>query len=97
MSRSTGSHIPKGGRVRDTDWMRRAACRGMDTSAIFFDGPDTPPRAKKNDTTRRVCIACPVKVECLEFAIENNESGVWNHTNEVDRRNLRSQKRAKAS
>jgi WhiB family redox-sensing transcriptional regulator len=56
-------------------WQDEAVCRGKDTS-IFFD----------NDReAKRICSACPVKSECLEYALLYNPSGVWGGTTAKER------------
>jgi hypothetical protein len=42
-------------------WWQAAACAGMDTE-LFFPPPGSQARAVR---TKRVCAACPVRVECL--------------------------------
>lgn len=68
-------------------WQSFAACRGIDTS-IFF-----PERGhhKQLDLARRICSECPVKDECLEYAIsklprEQGDVGVWGGTSAKERR-----------
>lgn len=53
----------------DVDWQRSAACRDVD-SALFFDGP--------RSMAVRVCQGCPVRRECLEYALAiGADLGVW--------------------
>lgn len=56
----------------DPDWMDFAACRGKDPSVFFFE--DTSP----NHEARQLCITCPVRMDCLEYAVEHEKDwGVW--------------------
>lgn len=57
----------------DGSWYEHAACQGMDT-ALFFPakGHVVPPEVKE------VCARCPVRAECLAYAIETHQAfGVW--------------------
>ena len=41
------------------------------------------------DTARRVCDGCPVKDQCLEYALDNRiDHGVWGGTSERERRRI---------
>ena len=42
---------------------------------------------------RRLCNTCPYKVECLEWAIEHREVGVWGGTTERERSRIRRTRR----
>ena len=43
---------------------------------------------------RQLCRRCPVKSECLDFAMATNESfGVWGGTSERERRRMRRDRR----
>lgn len=56
------------------DWFSKGNCNGKDTSMFFPDTGDTT-TAKKAMT---LCKSCPVRAECLAYAINNNEIfGVW--------------------
>lgn len=56
----------------DPDWRDYAACKGVDPSTFFFE--DTSP----NHDARRLCINCPVRIDCLEYATEHEKDwGVW--------------------
>lgn len=72
------------------DWQQDAACRGADPNLFF--GPQHEPRdvkAKREMKAKIVCHSCPVREECLAFALETQEIfGVWGGTNEVERRRL---------
>ena len=67
------------------DWHQHAACAGTDPD-LFFPG-----RGESITGARRVCATCPVKAECLDYAIRNGETiGVWGGTSERERRAMRS-------
>ncbi len=66
------------------DWRRDAACRDLDT-AVFFPDTDEEVAAAK-----AVCVACPVREACLEFAlITRQDDGVWGGLDENERRRVR--------
>jgi WhiB family redox-sensing transcriptional regulator len=66
-------------------WHALAACRGKGTDAFF------PDRGEPLDDARAVCAGCPVRRECLDFALEGSTHlyGVWAGTSERERRRLR--------
>lgn len=45
---------------------------------------------------RRMCMGCPYRVECLNWAIKNSETGIWGGTTERDRKALRRERHAVA-
>jgi WhiB family transcriptional regulator, redox-sensing transcriptional regulator len=66
------------------EWRDQAECAGMDTN-LFFPVTDADAAAPK-----RVCAVCPVRQECLEWAIATRQSdGVWGGMTEDERRRLR--------
>jgi WhiB family redox-sensing transcriptional regulator len=71
------------------EWRRSAACRGSDVQ-LFFPVGVTGPAVEQIDAAKKVCQACPVRLECLDFAmLTNQESGVWGGVTEEERRRLR--------
>jgi WhiB family redox-sensing transcriptional regulator len=72
-------------------WQWRAACRGEDTS-LFFPPSHLEERDERKGRERRakaVCATCPVRVECLEYAIRIHEThGIWGGLSEIERRLL---------
>lgn len=84
-------------------WRERAACREMDVSAFYpaqdeartGSGQWAGPR-QRDDDPRPVCAGCPVRMQCLDFAIDNRERyGIWGGLNERERRNV-AEKRKRA-
>lgn len=79
-------------RTHDWDantWRDRSACRDSDPD-VFFPIGSTGMALEQIETARRICTACPVRDECLEFALATNqEAGVWGGTTEEERRKLR--------
>ncbi|MFF4542376.1 WhiB family transcriptional regulator [Streptomyces aureus] len=66
----------------DGDWGERALCRTADPDELFVEGA-AQHRAKA------LCAGCPVKLECLSFALDNRiEHGIWGGATERDRRAL---------
>jgi WhiB family redox-sensing transcriptional regulator len=84
-------HPPQGStRWRlDDDWRDRAACASVDPD-LFFPVGVTGPAVDQIAAAKAVCGECPVRAECLDFAITTNqEYGIWGGTSEEERRVLR--------
>lgn len=69
----------------------RPACKGMGPE--LFVGPDGREtrtyREVREHKAKMVCRGCPVVSECLEWALEHNEVGVWGGLTEDERRSLK--------
>lgn len=59
-------------------------------SATFFPeravGPNVPKSSKR---AKAVCARCPVRPQCLDYALIANEAGVWGGMSEDERRQRR--------
>lgn len=66
-------------------WQASAACVGVHPKLFFPDTPGQP----INPEVRRVCARCPVRNDCLQHALDNDERGVWAATSERERRAIR--------
>jgi WhiB family redox-sensing transcriptional regulator len=67
-----------------TAWQRDALCAQTDPEA-FFPEKGASVRAAKN-----TCLACPVRTDCLEFALARDERhGVWGGLSERERRRIK--------
>lgn len=74
----TSATVPSGAMA----WAERGACRDVDPDSLFVPGA-AQHRAK------RVCLACPVRVDCLVEALDNRmEFGIWGGMTERERRSL---------
>jgi WhiB family redox-sensing transcriptional regulator len=66
------------------EWMSKALCAEIGTEIFFPDMGDNPHYAK------RVCRACIVRTECLQYALDTGPVyGGWGGTTERERRALR--------
>lgn len=67
-----------------TAWMAEGNCRNY-PPAVFF-----PSDGVGVDRARKICNqACPVKDQCLDYAIEHRiEHGVWGGASERERRRI---------
>lgn len=64
-------------------WMVSALCRDRDPELFF------PQDGVGVERARRVCAQCPVKDECLEYALKTRqEHGVWGGASERERRRM---------
>lgn len=60
--------------IRLPDWQRQAACLNHPEPDLFF--PEQG-RAKAK-RARAICADCPVKTECLEYALDEHiVFGIW--------------------
>lgn len=63
-------------------WTEQALCAQIGDPDLWF-----PEKGGSNADAKRVCAACPVRVECAQMAIDNGEKfGVWGGTSGFDRR-----------
>ncbi|MHA4774731.1 WhiB family transcriptional regulator [Streptomyces sp. MSC1_001] len=76
----------------DTAWQLDGLCNQTNPDAFFPERGSTPAAAKA------VCMGCPVRTVCLEYALDRNERyGVWGGMDADERRNLRRRRIAQAS
>jgi WhiB family redox-sensing transcriptional regulator len=65
-------------------WQERALCAQTDPEAFF------PEKGGSTREAKRVCEACDVRAECLEYALANDERfGIWGGYSERERRRLK--------
>ncbi|MFF5360479.1 WhiB family transcriptional regulator [Streptomyces scabiei] len=70
------------------EWLRRAACVGEDPE-LFFPVGTTGPALDEVAAAKRVCAGCPVRRECLDWALGNGQlAGVWGGMSEEERGDL---------
>ncbi|WP_456946824.1 WhiB family transcriptional regulator [Geodermatophilus sp. SYSU D00697] len=76
----------------DESWRLDALCAETDPEAFF------PEKGGSTREAKRVCAGCPVRSQCLEFALANDERfGIWGGLSERERRRLRLQRRVPLS
>lgn len=90
MARSR-SPLPDLAQATQRDWQDLAACREVDSDVFFppVDVESTAERLSREAAAKEICAACPVRTECLEWALSVGEShGVWGGRTESERRHL---------
>ena len=79
----------------DYTWRSLAVCRGTDPD-LFFPVGTTGQALVQIARAKEVCDECPVRVECLDYAIATNQdSGIWGGLDEEQRRGIRRQNAAR--
>lgn len=69
------------------EWRDQAACRGYRTSIFVPSDGDTPHAV--DPTAAALCDGCPVRPDCLDYALNHTVHGYWGGTSERQRRRLR--------
>jgi WhiB family redox-sensing transcriptional regulator len=68
----------------ELEWQEQALCAQSDPEAWFPERGDSPQAAK------RICRRCPVKAECLDYALDNRiRWGVWGGLTDRERQHAR--------
>ena len=86
--------VPRASATRDwtdpgREWMLRAACREADSDLFFPVGTDGPGAVSVSEA-KAVCLRCPVREQCLAYALTHGcLDGVWGGLTERERRALR--------
>lgn len=71
-------------------WLGSAACRSRDPELFFPVSPTGPAAERQVADAKTVCATCPVRAECLEFALRTRQvHGVWGGLSEQELRLLR--------
>jgi len=77
--------------LTDRSWELHAACRGT-RSVLFVPPIGYESKEQEHDrvaAAKQICAECPVRRECLEYALRVDEPyGVWGGLSEKERRQL---------
>ena len=65
--------------LKTETWMESAVCASADPEEWF------PEKGVRADKAKKICATCPVIDECLQFALKNNETGIWGGTSRRER------------
>ncbi|MFJ4918488.1 WhiB family transcriptional regulator [Streptomyces sp. NPDC088725] len=73
--------------IGDTSWHNRGVCHGMDpedADAVFFPLPRDHEAIAE---AKELCGLCPVRRDCLNYALENAlKEGIWGGLTDAERR-----------
>ena len=70
--------------IAPPEWAADALCAQTDPELFF------PEKGGATWEARRVCAGCPVRAECLDYALAHDERfGVWGGESERSRRRLK--------
>ena len=70
----------------EQEWQDQALCAQTDPEAFF------PEKGGSTREAKRICQACAVRDECLEYALEHDERfGIWGGLSDRERRRLKKQ------
>lgn len=73
-------------------WMAEGMCRHYPPAAFF------PSDGVGVDAARKICAECPVRVDCLEYALAQRiDHGVWGGCSERERRRILKRRRQEAT
>ncbi|HEV3382397.1 MAG TPA: WhiB family transcriptional regulator [Trebonia sp.] len=68
-----------------TDWRESAACRSAEPE-LFFPASCEGQPTTETERAKAVCARCPVRRECLQFALATRQAyGVWGGMSEEER------------
>ncbi len=70
--------------IEPLPWAEDAKCLQADPETFF------PEKGGSTREAKRICAQCTVRIECLEYALENDERfGIWGGMSERERRRLK--------
>ena len=62
------------------EWTKNALCLQADPETFF------PPKGNPGTKAKQICAGCPVRGECLAYAIDADEEfGIWGGMNRAER------------
>jgi WhiB family transcriptional regulator, redox-sensing transcriptional regulator len=70
--------------IEELSWQEKALCAQTDPEAFF------PEKGGSTREAKKICMSCEVRVECLEYALGQDERfGIWGGLSERERRRLK--------
>ncbi len=61
----------------DLDWMLEASCRNWSQNVFYWDSgsrnPMDPEEQRKQKVAKAICRRCPVRRQCLEYALAHEQ------------------------
>lgn len=70
--------------IPDEPWRDDAICAQTDPEAFF------PEKGGSTKEAKKICQGCPVRHECLQYALDHEERfGIWGGLSERERRRLK--------
>ena len=63
----------------------QAACKNMETDMFFKTVYELEIEGIPIKTLRRVCAACPIRVECTQYAFQHEQYGTWGALTQEER------------
>jgi WhiB family transcriptional regulator, redox-sensing transcriptional regulator len=81
-----GFELAYTGEDEELSWQEQALCAQTDPEAFF------PEKGGSTRDAKKICMSCPVRAECLEYALAHDERfGIWGGLSERERRRLKKQ------
>jgi len=77
-------HVTVAWRASGPSWLSAAACRSTDPE-LFFPLSESGPALDQIAEAKMICAACPVRHQCLEFALRTRSQGIWGGLTELER------------
>lgn len=78
--------------MNNETWRSNAACFGQDTE-LFYPEPGVKGSAKQSAEIKAFCKICSVRIDCLEYALKNEEAfGIWGGTTPKERSKILAQR-----
>lgn len=74
-------------RKRAEAWRDRSACTGEPTELFF------PEVERVHPAVAELCGRCPVREDCLDYAIAGHEAGIWAATTSNERKRIARERR----
>jgi WhiB family redox-sensing transcriptional regulator len=68
--------------------MSSGACHGADTE-LFFPVATAGRALEQVNSAKAVCVRCKVRADCLSYALETMQHGIWGGTTEDERAAIR--------
>lgn len=63
---------------RNDSWKERGLCRSYGFPDLWFPEGRGRDRTRQENEAVLVCVQCPMRTRCMEYALENKETeGIW--------------------
>lgn len=92
MSRARGTTVAFPGTVAQPRWERKPGCATADPRVFFPEDLDGNPveDGPEGDTARRICAQCPLRDQCLRWALSAGmPAGIWGGHSTRERDDIR--------